>query len=78
MLAKRPKKYVLVRKETAALVPPLYVPHPDSVLPHRRCARVGCREVIPLGSNQCFVCGCRMIDTEPLRKFTIYVEEVQK
>lgn len=59
-------------------VPPLYVPNPDSLLPHRRCFRVECRAVKPAGAERCPACGSLIDSTEPLVKYTVYVEEFVK
>lgn len=73
LLKKQPRKIRLkkIRKD----VPPLYTPHPDSLLPHRRCCRVACRAIVPEGIKSCLVCGSLIHSTEPLVKFTIYIEE---
>jgi hypothetical protein len=70
---KKRKFRVRVRK---ADLPPLYTPHPDSVLPHRRCFRADCRAIKPVGITRCLICGSYADSTEPLIRFTIYVEEV--
>lgn len=63
---------VKVRKKS---LPPLYVPNPDSLLPHARCCRADCRAIVPVGFGKCLICGCMILSSEPLVKYTIYLEE---
>lgn len=73
MLLKQPRKVRI--KKIPQDTPPLYQPHPDSLLPHRRCCRTSCRAVIPEGVRSCLVCGCLINSNEPLVKYTTYIEE---
>lgn len=74
MLLKQQTRKVRIKKVRKDL-PPLYTPHPDSLLPHPRCCRTSCRAIVPLGYGRCPVCGSMIYSTEPLVKFTIYIEE---
>lgn len=57
--------------------PPLYVPHPDSLLPLQRC--VWCLCVLdpncPAKLRKCPICGKHGMTAEPLIFRTIYVEQ---
>lgn len=57
--------------------PPLYQPHPDSLLPLRRCFRADCRTVKPSGCAKCPRCGALIDTSTPLCKWTVYVEQCE-
>jgi hypothetical protein len=70
---KKPK--VVVKRSEQSQLPPLFVPNPESVQSVRRCTRYSCRCIVPDNRNNCIVCGCRIISSEPLVKSTIFVED---
>jgi len=69
------KVYRVRVKNSGTGKPPLYTPNPDSLLPYRRCFRASCRAIKPVGVDRCPVCGSLIDSTEPLVKYTVYVEE---
>lgn len=56
--------------------PPLYTPHPDSLLPLRRCFRTDCRTLKPGHGHldRCPRCNSLLDSTSPLVKWFLYVE----
>lgn len=73
---KLPPSFAAKRKNVTEvrLSPPLYVPHPESTLPLRRCFRADCRAVKPFGCSKCPRCGALADSCAPLCQWTIYVE----
>lgn len=59
-------------------VPPLYIPNPSSLLPLPRCFRRDCGAVKPAAAGKCPVCGSLITNSEPLSKYSVYVEEFDR
>lgn len=76
MLMRESKKRVkLVVKKPTEELPPIFQPNPVSSQSVLRCTRVTCRSALPANSRQCNVCGCMILTTAPLDRYTMYVED---